>query len=272
MADYGNLLGMACPGSLGDSSLYNIDGRCFTASDHESGIIAGKVVTVKSTVDRYKEISDVFNVKTLAYGVAFRSNFNTNVDDEGYQNYLPGDPISVVSNGRVWCLSQTMDQQPSFGQAVRVGPDGFLVKSGGFEIGGWHYTGGWQKWNGLFYIVEVQVIQSAPYIIESESVYVTSAAITADPASPQPNNAPVQLSVVVAPGNADDKSGKWSLQASHGVDPSTIATIQEDGHGVATLTPKGGSAVGSVFVYWEANDRGGYHTMSEFEFTQAPGA
>lgn len=270
MADYGNLMGMACPGALGDTSLYNIDGRCFTASDHDGGIIAGKVVTVKATVDRYKEISDVFNAKTLAYGVAFRSNFNTNVDDEGYQNYLPGEPINVVSHGRVWCLSQTMDQQPSFGQVVRVGPDGFLVKTGGFEIGGWHYTGGWQKWNNLFYIVEVQVIQSAPYIIEAEAVYVSSAAITAVPDSPQPNNAPIQLSVAVAPSGADDKTGKWSLQADHEVDPSTIATIQEDGRGGATLTPKGGSAVGSVFVCWTANDRGEYHTVKQFEFTQAP--
>lgn len=164
MTDYGNLIGFQCPGSLGDTSKYNIDGRCFAADDHAS-VMVGKIVNVKSIVDGYKEITDVFNKSTLAYGVTYRSHMNTSVDDEGYMVYMPGDPVSIITHGRAWVMTQTVNSKPEFGQPIRVGADGFLVATGGWEVGGWHYTGGWQKWNGLFYIAEIQLIQNAPSLL-----------------------------------------------------------------------------------------------------------
>ncbi|AKJ73994.1 scaffolding protein SbcC-like protein [Salmonella phage 36] len=209
MADYANIIGVQAPGALGDSSLYNIDGCCFTADDHD-GVLVGKIVTVKSVTDGYKEITDVFSANTLAYGVAFRTHINTNMDDEGYMIYLPGDPINVISKGRAWVLSQTVDMQPNFGDPVKVGADGFAVKDG-FEIAGWHYTGGWQKWNSLFYIVEIQINQSAPYIHAGERKLVRGAVLEPNLPSPQAPNKVVTITVEVAPKDADDKTGSWHV-------------------------------------------------------------
>lgn len=50
-------------------------------------------------------------------------------------------------------------------------------------------------------------------------------------------------------------------------DPNEIATLTQKEDGGATLTPKGGSAVGRLFVYWEALDGSDVSTMIEFEFT-----
>lgn len=162
MADYGVLMGAQCPGCLGDSSVYNIDGACFVSEEAES-IICGKIVTVKSIYDgQYKEITDRFTAKTLAYGVAMRSHIETFVDDEGYMAYRSGDPINVISNGRAWVLTENINSQPTFGQPVKVGADGF-ANAEGWEVAGWIYTGGWQKWNSLFYMVEIQINQSAPH-------------------------------------------------------------------------------------------------------------
>ena len=257
MSDYSNIMGIQAPGALGDSSLYNIDGSCFTADDHD-GVLVGKIVTVKSVSDGYKEISDVFTAKTLAYGVAYRTHINTSVDDEGYMVYLPGDPINVISNGRAWVLSETIDARPNFADPVKVGADGFAVKDG-FEIAGWSYTGGWEKWNSLFYIVEVQINQSAPYIHAGEIKLVNGAVLQPSLPSPQAPNKAVTITVEVSPKDATDKTGSWSVDN----DQCEITPISET---QARLQTKNGGP-NDVHVTWSANDGGGTQAMIEYTFT-----
>lgn len=256
MSDYGAVIGMSCPGALGDSSAYNIDGRCFTSDDHD-GILAGKIVTVKGIVERYKEISDVFNAQTLAYGVALRSHMALSLDDEGYMQYLPGEPINVISNGRAWVLSQDIDSEPNFLDPVKVGVDGFASKNG-FEIAGWSYTGGWEKWNGLFYIVEIQINQSAPYIHAGEKKLVRGAVLEANLPSPQAPNKVITITVDVAPKDADDKTGSWSVDN----DQCEIVPISDT---QARLSTKNDGS-NDVHVTWVANDGGGTQAMIEFTF------
>lgn len=259
MADYANIIGVQAPGVLGDSSLYNIDGCCFTSDEHD-GVLVGKIVTVKSITDGYKEISDVFSANTLAYGVAFRTHINTNMDDEGYMVYLPGDPINVISKGRAWVLSQTVNMQPNFGDPVKVGTDGFAVKDG-FEIAGWHYTGGWQKWNSLFYIVEIQINQSAPYIHAGERKLVRGAVLEPNLPSPQAPNKVVTITLTVAPVDADDKTGSWSVDN----DQCEIIPISDT---QASLSTKN-DGPNDVHVTWVANDGGGTQAMIEYTFIDA---
>lgn len=261
MSDYGAIMGMSCPGSLGDSSKYNIDGCCFTADDHD-GVLAGKIVTVKSVTDGYKEITDVFTAKTLAYGVSLRTHINTSVDDEGYMVYLPGDPINVISNGRAWVLTQTVDMKPNFGDPVKVGPDGFADKNG-FEIAGWSYTGGWEKWNSLFYIVEIQINQSAPYIVAGEKVLVNGAEMTANMTSPQAPNKVVTVTIDVAPKDADDKTGSWHVDK----EGCTIVPISDTQAYLSVADST--SEIDEVHVNWTANDGSGTAAMIEFAFKNA---
>lgn len=261
MADYANIIGVQAPGALGDSSLYNIDGCCFTADDHD-GVLVGKIVTVKSVTDGYKEITDVFSANTLAYGVAFRTHINTNMDDEGYMVYLPGDPINVISKGRAWVLSQTVDMQPNFGDPVKVGVDGFAVKDG-FEIAGWHYTGGWQKWNSLFYIVEIQINQSAPYIVDGEKRLVNGAVLKPNLPSPQAPNKVITITVEVAPKDADDKTGSWYVDN----EGCTIVPISDTEAYLSVADSS--SEISEAHVTWVANDGGGVQSMIEYSFVNA---
>lgn len=260
MADYGNLMGAQCPGSLGDSSEYNIDGACFVADETES-IICGKIVTVRGMYEgQYKEISDRFTAQSFAYGVAMRSHMETFVDDEGYMAYRSGDPINVISHGRAWVLTENIDEQPTFGQPVRVGTDGF-AHAGGFEIPGWIYTGGWRKWNSLFYIVEIQIIQSAPFVYHSRDKLVNGCALLTDLPSPQDNIKLVKVTADVSPKDATNILGRFSLEGPD------IATIIDNGDNTAQIIPKGGDLVGSVYVYWTANDLSGVQSMIKYEFT-----
>lgn len=256
MSDYGALIGMAIPGALGDSSAYNIDGRCFV-SDEDHGIIAGKFVNVKSIQDRYKEISDTFTANTIPYGVALRSHFVTHTDDEGYMIYPAGEPINVVSKGRVWVLSEDIDSQPTFGEIAKVAADGFASKDG-FEIAGWSYTGGWQKWNSLFYIVEVQLNQGAPFIYAGEKNLVRGAVLTPNLASPQAPNKVITITVEVAPKDADDKTGSWHVDN----DQCEIIPISDT---QARLSTKNDGS-NEVHVTWVANDGGGTQAMIPFTF------
>lgn len=258
MSDYGAVMGVQCPGALGDSSAYNIDGCCFAADDHES-VMAGKIVTVKSIIEGYKEISDVFASNTLAYGVALRTHMNTTVDDEGYMVYPAGDPINVISNGRAWVLSQNIDAKPNFGQPAKVSVDGFADKNG-FEIAGWSYTGGWQKWNTLFYIVEIQINQSAPYIYAGRKKLVRGAALETNLASPQAPNKVVTITVDVAPKDADDKTGSWS------VDNEGCVIVPISDTQAHLKTADGSSEIEMVRVNWTANDGGGTAAMIEYQF------
>lgn len=257
MADYGVLMGAQCPGCLGDSSVYNIDGACFVSEEAES-IICGKIVTVKSIYDgQYKEISDRFTAKTLAYGVAMRSHIETFVDDEGYMAYRSGDPINVISNGRAWVLSENINSQPTFGQPVKVGADGF-ASADGWEVAGWIYTGGWQKWNSLFYMVEIQINQSAPHIHAGERTLVNGAVLTTNLNSPQAPNKYVTVTVEVSPRSADDKTGTWHVDN----DQCEILPLNDT---QARLSTKNEGS-NEVHVTWAANDGSGTQAMIPFTF------
>ena len=259
MSDYGAIMGVQCPGSLGDSSKYNIDGCCFVSDETES-IICGKFVTVRGIVDGYKEISDRFGARDFPYGVALRTHMNTVVDDEGYMVYPSSDPINVISHGRVWVLSQDIDQAPTFGTPAKHALDGFASKNGK-EIGGWHYTGGWQKWNGLFYIVEVQLIQNAPFIVEASEVKVNGAVLETNLPSPQAPNKIVTITVDVSPKNATDKTGNWSVDN----DQCVIVPISDTQAHLKTAN--GGP--NEVHVTWQANDGSGVQSMIEYIFLDA---
>ena len=257
MADYGVLMGAQCPGCLGDSSEYNIDGACFVSDETES-IICGKIVTVKSVYEgQYKEITDRFTDKSLAYGVAMRSHIETFVDDEGYMAYRASEPINVISNGRAWVLTENIDSQPTFGQPVKVGADGF-ANADGWEVAGWIYTGGWQKWNSLFYMVEIQINQSAPYIHAGEQTLVRGAVLNPNLQSPQAPNKVITITVEVAPKDADDKTGSWHIDN----DQCEIAPISDT---QARLSTKNEGS-NEVHVTWVANDGGGTQAMIPFTF------
>lgn len=257
MSDYGNLIGAAMPGTLADSSEYNVDGACFVSDEVES-IICGKIVNVKAIYDgQYKEITDRFTAKTLAYGVAMRSHIETFVDDEGYMAYQPGDPINIISNGRAWVLSENIDSQPTFGQPVKVGADGF-ANAEGWEVAGWIYTGGWQKWNSLFYIVEIQINQNAPHIHAGERTLVNGAVLTTNLPSPQAPNKYVTVTVEVSPRNADDKTGSWHVDN----DQCEIISLSDT---QARLSTKNEGS-NEVHVTWAANDGSGTQAMIPFTF------
>lgn len=258
MSDYGVIMGVQCPGALGDSSYYNIDGCCFVSDETES-IICGKFVTVRGIVDGYKEISDRFGARDLPYGVALRTHMNTSVDDEGYMVYPTSDPINVISHGRAWVLSQDIDQAPTMGTLAKHAPDGFASKNGA-EIAGWHYTGGWQKWNSLFYIVEVQLIQSAPFIDAGQNVLVNGAVLEPDLPSPQAPNKIVTITVDVSPKDATDKTGSWHVDN----DQCEIIEISDN---QARLSTKNGGP-NDVHVTWVANDGSGVQAMIEYTFIE----
>ncbi len=258
MSDYGNLMGAAMPGTLADSSEYNIDGCCFVSEDSES-ILCGKIVTVHTVYDgQYKEISDKFNPgKSIPYGVALRSHIETFVDDGGYMAYRSGDPVNVVSHGRVWVLSQDIDSQPEFGTPAAHSNDGFASATGQ-EIAGWIYTGGWQKWNSQFYIVEIQIIQSAPYVEVAERVLVNGAVLTPNIPSPQAPNKVVTITVDVSPEDAHDKTGTWH------VDNDQCQITPRDDNSAMLSVKNGGP--NDVHVTWVANDGSGVQAMIEYTF------
>lgn len=265
MSDYGVIMGVQCPGSLGDSSRYNIDGCCFVSPETES-IICGKFVTVKRIEDGYKEISDKFSVRDLPYGVALRTHMNTAVDDEGYMVYPTSEPINVISHGRAWVLTQDIDQAPTFGTPAKHAIDGFASKDG-TEISGWHYTGGWQKWNGLFYIVEVQLIQNAPHIAAGSEKLVRGAEFDFNLPSPQANTKVIIATVDVAPVDATDKTGTWSVSnATEIADQEVIATVTPRDDSSCMLACKEGQS-GEVFLNWTANDGSGVSASKPFTFT-----
>lgn len=258
MADYGNLIGVAMPGTLGDTSEYNVDGACFVSDDSDS-IICGKIVTVKSIYEgQYKEISDKFvNGVSMPYGVAMRTQVETFVDDGGYVAYQSGDAINVISHGRAWVLSQDIDSKPTFGAPVAHSLDGFASLSGQ-EIAGWIYTGGWRKWNSQFFIVEIQVIQSSPFFEIANRVKVNGAVLEANLPSPQAPNKVITITASVSPSDAYDKTGNWS------VDNSECSITPRDDNSAMLATKNGGP--NEVRVTWEANDGSGVRAMIPFTF------
>ncbi|MGD7148601.1 structural cement protein Gp24 [Ralstonia pseudosolanacearum] len=231
---YENLmLRPACPGSISDTSTYNIDGSCVAQGDIEFGA-AVKVVGI---VDGVKVVSTLTDGAT-PYGIAFRSQY-----EHLSGKILDGEVCNVVSHGRVWALTSIGDAPELFSK-LKFGAGGSVT--GVDDYVGWTFAGGFVKHEDG-HIIEVQVKQNA-FIVPPPPppvVLVESATITTDKKSPQPNNVTIQCVANVLPANATDKTGKWSIDATN------IATVDPDS---GLVTPVGEEAVGDFNITWTAND------------------
>ncbi|HGT7857154.1 TPA: Ig-like domain-containing protein [Escherichia coli] len=225
---YENLmLRPACPGNLSDTSTYNIDGACVAQGDIEFGA----AVQVVGIVDGVKVVKALADGGT-PYGIAFRSQY-----EHLSGKILDGEVCNVVSHGRMWTLT-SLDEAPGLFSKLQFG--------GGSGSVGWTFAGGFVKHEDG-YIIEVQVKQNAFIVppLPPPVVLVESATITTDKESPQPNNVTIQCVANVLPVNADDKTGKWSIDATN------IATVDPDS---GLVTPVGGEVVGNFNITWTAND------------------
>lgn len=266
MCDYGSLKGCAVPGGLGDSGDYNIDGRCFTENfDHEflsdnadrqqavdGEIACGKIVCVNRIVDGYKEISCVFNTTyDVPYGVAMHSPLATihsvGAYDSELLHYMPDEPISVITHGRAWVLTDTIEQAPAFGSTVYVSQTGFAQTKGNRSIQGWTFTGGFFKYTNVYSLVEVNIDQSAGHFHVDNRIPVNGVHLTRSPEGDLQYNTQVLLTAEVSPVNATDKTGTWHLvNPIHG-------EIKPLPGNQAQFTPTR-SLIGEVTIVWQAND------------------
>lgn len=260
MSDYGNLMGVALPGTLGDSSAYNIDGACYVSHEVET-LLCGKIVTVKSNAGGYREISDKFNYGfEHPYGVALRSQYDAAVNGDGYMAYSSGDPVNVISHGRAWVLTQTIQEAPQPLSDVYVTTDGMASNLDSDKIAyGWTFTGGWQKFNGVFWIVEIQLKQSSAYLINRDVKLVNGCMLHLSKDSPQSNITVIDVTAQVSPADADNPIGKFSIS------DDSIANLVEAGDNEVMIVPKGVN--GRVHIHWEAQDGSGVQASVPFDFT-----
>lgn len=239
MSDYGNMrLKCACPGMISDTSEYNIDGACVVALGRRAYV--GTPVAVTGIVEGVKMVGTVNDDET-PYGIVMRDQLTfVEVDDEG-RIYVPeGEPLSIVSHGRVWCEAKD-GYDPQFMDKLKIG--GGVFDSAGAISTNWTFAGGKEKFDGVN-IIEVQTLQNANIVqVAPPVILVESATIQSDTASPSIADNAVNLSVTVTPTNATDKTGKFST------DGDTIASVDPN---TGVLTPKG--VPGDVVVTWTAND------------------
>lgn len=265
-SDYGGIIGCACPGALADSSEYNIDGACFVEDRKQSphDILCGQIVRVNRIVDgHHKEISCEFKEPNydVAYGVALNSHYDTHLNDVGMRAYNSGDPISVVTHGRVWTLSKSIQQAPTPFAHVYIGEDGLASLQSDEEASGWRYTGGFVRWNEVYYLVEIQLIQSGAHLHGAHSIKVNGAEIAANRESPQRYDQTIRFEVVVSPENATNKAGEWSTS-----NPVVQITKISD-HIVDVKGAEGSGFIGDFYVYWTATDGSGIQAMFPFTFS-----
>lgn len=266
--DYGNVMGIACPGALSDSSDYNIDhGVVEPEYEHErqvttSGeVLCGKIVNIKRIVDGYKEISCDFTSGKydIAYGVAFRDPLATYVDHNGQIGYAPSEPISVVTHGRVWVLSKT-SAAPTPHAHVYVTNVGYASHEGDTEIYGWSFTGRHVKLDNETYMMEVQVKQSAGHMRHDKFTKVNGIHLTKSVEGDRLKyNTVFTVSAEVSPIDATDKTGKWTL------DVPIKGTIKELSDSKIEFTPASGF-IGDVHIIWTANDGSGVQGMIEVTY------
>lgn len=259
ISDYGSLKGCALPGSISDSGDYNIDGSCVVHADDQL-IECGKVVHVKRIEDGYKEISCRFSYAgDVPYGVvAYSANDVTGKYDGNYC-YHSGDVSPVISHGRAWLLTYDLAVRPTFGAHVKINQRG-EPSTVGSVIGGWSYTGGFERVTSLMNIVEVQIIQSGMHMSGGVGIKVNGIHMTSDLPSPQKHGTSVVISAAVSPANATNPIGEWFLAQTTN---ATLTRIDDFNY---RLTPKAGF-VGKVHVTWHAQDGSGVQGMIEFEFT-----
>ena len=281
MCDYGSLMGCAVPGGLGDSGDYNIDGRCFTENfEHEllsddaerqqavdGEIACGKIVCVNRIVDGYKEISCVFNTTyDVPYGVAMYSPLATihSVGAYDYElpHYMPDEPINVITHGRAWVLTDTIEQAPKFGSTVYVSQTGFAQSAGNRSISGWTFTGGFLKYTNVYSLVEVNIEQSAGHLHVDNSIPVNGIHVTRAPAFPRITaNTEVNIGIQVSPPNATNKNIVW-----HIAEGEAAGSIQKTSDTAYKFTPSRGY-VGNVHLIAEAADGSGVRGMTDWTYT-----
>lgn len=265
MSDYGALINPAIPGVVGDTGDYNIDGTCFV-SDLQVFSMCGRIAWAKVIDGQYKEVATHFDgIYHIPYGVIIRSHTCVTKDKDGMMGYESGEPCSLLTHGRVWVVSENIDQPPRAGDPVHVARDGSASK-GGIIVSGWSYTGGWAKWNGKYFIVEIQVKQNAAHTFEDHGIPLNGAVIHAALPSPQPYNKIIKLDIEVSPADATDKGGVW-----HVSDPA-LAELDNhhhnDQYGTESVYLMSKNYIGKVWVTWVANDGSGVQAMIEYEFTQ----
>lgn len=278
MADYGNIMGVACPGALGDSSDYNIDATCVVEEEyeHEYGfsmpravygeILCGKIVNVSRIVDGYKEISATFGsydvpggkVTDVAYGVAFSNPLATYVDEQGRLGYAPSEPISVVTHGRVWVLTEIPAAPTPFSH-VYVTDKGYAATEGEIEIYGWTFTGRYERYAEGYHLVEVQVKQSTGGMTHTHFKKVNGVKLTKSVEGNLKYNTPIIVTAEVSPSDATDKTGTWH------VDDQQKGSLEVMNDAMVKFTPTT-SFVGDVHIIWEANDGSGVRGMVEVTY------
>lgn len=228
MSDYSCLIGVKAPGCLVDSTTHTINGSGICSDEL---LTAGVVVRISERLGSYNMIG-VSGGKIA--GVVIKP-LNCG------EKYSQGDPVSVISRGRVWCIT-TLEESPNFGDPVQVDVSGFVCSDGVEVIPGWKFSGEFERLDYGVYIAGV-ILDSVIVNIHK----VKSAEIVApfDESEPQPNNKPFTLKVNVYPDYATDKTGVWTCYSED------LAEVDQNGN----VFPKG--IGGLCFVDWTANDGGG---------------
>lgn len=150
MADYSTLIGIERPGCLVDSTLWNINGAGVCA---DPITLMGKILHVKEIVDGYAMLSADFSDGGKPFAVSV-GEFNSCDCLRGIDE---GSPISALTMGKAWVLSEDIYPAPDYGDPVYVSPDGLAMLSDGVIADGWIFSGDFMRYDNQFYIVGVIV-------------------------------------------------------------------------------------------------------------------
>lgn len=256
---YGNIIGCACAGFLVDSSDYNVDGRCYV-SPNQIMLPMGRIVHINKIVDGYKEISAHFDEQSIApYGVAMRSALTPAVNISGSLSLQPFDIVSVISHGRVWVETETIQQAPTPFAHVYVTQHGFAATSGLIQVTGWSFTGDFYKTGTERNLVGIQIKQSHGHLEHEFAKKVNGVHLTRNPVGDVKYNTQVTITAEVSPKDATDKTGSWHVDDQG---KGSIETINET---TARFTPTR-SFIGDVHITWVANDGSDVRGMVEIKY------
>jgi hypothetical protein len=260
MSDYGSLLGVALPGTLGDTGDHNFDGSC-VVSPATAHILSGKIVWGHYDQESgYVIVSDQFDGSKAPCGVTVRSQYCTETDERGMSATMKDEPVSILTHGRIWVLTKDIDSPATHSQLVHVNHEGFASRTG-WPVSGWHYTGGWHKLNNLYNICEIQVLQNMAHLDDEieQGTPVSEASISTDIQSPARAGTNVLFTVSVEPGDATNKRGSWSLDKP---EAGMLVPNGNDGDKVVFA----GNYTGTITVNWVADDGSGVTAFKEFTF------
>ncbi|AGF87855.1 HtjA [Salmonella phage FSL SP-126] len=146
MSDYGSIIGIVENGCLVDSSLYNIDGSPVM----DVSAVIGKAVCVDRISCGYKIISHNFNENSKHYGIVTRDYM-----DFCKEYYDAGDPVNVITHGRIWVITQDEQDIPSYKDPVFVKDNGSISTSG-FPTS-WFFTGEYVRYSQGYILLSVQL-------------------------------------------------------------------------------------------------------------------